>query len=376
MRWNRINKLFGSIYNAIAILVMLIVMIGAMIFVCNDYSLYTSPIAKITDVEETYSMTATGLKGEEENIYNQTITLQVLNGTYKGDTFSTTNSYAESEVRDIRYQKGDKVFLYISEDEQTVNISGVKRDQYLVLMCLIAVFGLLLVAGRQGVATILSLAANIAIFVYMMKRYVGGEDIGTIGVIMVLAFSAITMFLLGGISKKSIGSLVAILLSEAAVYVLYQFVLKFVEMPPYEMMDYIVGMEDLSEIYTLGIVMGCLGAVMDVAITINAAVCELVAATESITLKELIASIKAISHDIMGTMINVMLFAYITGSFPIALIKIANGFSLSVMVRFNLVFEITRFLTGAIGIVLAIPIAGAVAIAMQRRVLSDDVNRA
>ena len=317
MRWNRINKLFGSIYNAIAILVMLIVMIGVMIFVCNDYSLYTSPIAKITGVEETYSMTATGLKGEEENIYNQTITLQVLNGIYKGNTFSTTNSYAESEVRDIRYQKGDKVFLYISEDEQTVNISGVKRDQYLVLMCLIAVFGLLLVAGRQGVATILSLAANIAIFVYMMKRYVGGEDIGTIGVIMVLAFSAITMFLLGGISKKSIGSLVAILLSEAAVYVLYQFVLKFVEMPPYEMMDYIVGMEDLSEIYTLGIVMGCLGAVMDVAITINAAVCELVAATESITLKELIASIKAISHDIMGTMINVMLFAYITGSFQI-----------------------------------------------------------
>ena len=376
MRWNRINKIFGSIYNAIAILVVLIVMIGAMIFVCHDYALYTTPIATITAVENSYNMTAEGLKGEKEQLYNQKITLKVVNGEYKGEIFTTSNSYGQSEVRDTSYHKGDQVFLYISDDKATVNISGVKRDQYLVLLCLIAIFGLLLVAGRQGVATILSLAANIAIFVYMMKRYVGGEDIGTIGVVMVLSFATITMFLLGGVSKKSVGSLITIILAEAAVYVLYQFVLKFVELPPYEMMDYIVGMEDLSEIYSLGIVMGCLGAVMDVAITINAAVCELVAATEGITVKDVIASIKAISHDIMGTMINVMLFAYITGSFPIALIKIANGFSLSVMIRFNLVFEITRFLTGAIGIVLAIPIAGAVAIAMQRRALSDDVNRA
>ena len=38
-----------------------------------------------------------------------------------------------------------------------------------------------------------------------------------------------------------------------------------------------------------------------------------------------------------------------------------NGYTLAAMARFHAVFELIRFLVGSIGIVLAIPVSGAVA---------------
>ena len=42
----------------------------------------------------------------------------------------------------------------------------------------------------------------------------------------------------------------------------------------------------------------------------------------------------------------------------VLVIKIKNGYTLYHLINFQLVFELIRFLMGAIGIVLAIPVAG------------------
>lgn len=58
----------------------------------------------------------------------------------------------------------------------------------------------------------------------------------------------------------------------------------------------------------------------------------------------------------MGTMTNILFFAYISGSIPMLLLFLKNaslwGFTLSM----NLSLELARALAGGIGIVLAIPI--------------------
>src|SRR5699024_6468244 len=75
-----------------------------------------------------------------------------------------------------------------------------------------------------------------------------------------------------------------------------------------------------------------------------------------ISIKDLTASGYDIGRDIMGTMTNILLFAYISGSIPILIVYFNNhsplGFSLSI----NLSLEIARALAGGIGIVLTIPI--------------------
>ena len=104
--------------------------------------------------------------------------------------------------------------------------------------------------------------------------------------------------------------------------------------------------------------MGSLGAVMDVTISIAAGVAEIKGQTPDISTKDIIHSVREMGYDIMGTMINVLFFTYISGSIPIVIIKIMNGYTLYHLVHFQLAFEIIRFLIGAIGIVLAIPVSG------------------
>lgn len=370
MKYNIKDKISNNKKSVATAVIFIMIIAAIVIFINNNYFLYKSPVAKVVSVNEKYTKSETGSNNKVEKYYKQDIKLLVLNGKYKGEKINVQNTYAESLTRDIKYKKGMRVFVSIKDEDGqlSASISGVKRDLYLAVLCTLMILGLIIVSKWQGITAMASLAVNVAIFAAMMKQYTITQDIGQISLLMILLFSVTTMLLLCGISKKSIGALISILLSESAVFLIYQAVMHYTEAPPYEMMDYIIGMDDLSRIYTMGIITGCLGAVMDVAITINSTVSELIKVSENIKIKTLISSIREVGHDIMGTMINVMLFAYITGSFTIAIIKIANGYSLITMINFNLVFEITRFLVGSIGIVLAIPVSGITAIIVHKGV--------
>ena len=153
---------------------------------------------------------------------------------------------------------------------------------------------------------------------------------------------------------------------------LYEITIEFGGELHYELMDYISGPNDIENIYLSGVIIGCLGAVMDVSITINSAVNEIVNSAKSITVKQLVKSIREIGHDIMGTMINVLMFSYIGGSLSIIVLKIINGYSLLKMIQFDISFEIVRFLIGSIGIVAAVPISALVAVLFFRKGMKKD----
>ena len=150
------------------------------------------------------------------------------------------------------------------------------------------------------------------------------------------------------------------------VWVIYHLVIGMTKEPPYELMEYISGPHEVANIFMASVITGSLGAVMDVAITINSSVNELMITTPEITIKELTCSVREIGMDIMGTMINVLFFVYMSTTVTRVLLESRNGFGFTTILRFNVVFELIRFLLGAIGIVLAIPVSGVLAIALFR----------
>lgn len=343
--------------------------IAIMLVVENNYSFYNTTIAKVIKIKESFSHYEEGPNKEEESYYTQNIELQIKNGLHKDKRIKLENTYSYSAIKKERYQTGDDVFLSLkyNSKELTGTISGIKRDKYVAFLFGIFVIGIILVSGKQGILTLVSLFVNISIFIFSVKLYTQGKEFNQISIIMLLLFSSLTLIILGGITRKAFGAIVSTLLTVAVTYCIYRIVIIHIERPPYELMDYIVGPKNLSTIFMAGIVIGSLGAVMDVAITINSAVHELVSTADDLTLKQLIKSIREIGYDIMGTMINVLLFTYISGSIPIAILKIKNGYSLFTLINFNIVFEITRFLVGSIGIILAIPISGVIAVVFLQK---------
>src|SRR5690625_7032632 len=105
-----------------------------------------------------------------------------------------------------------------------------------------------------------------------------------------------------------------------------------------------------------GVVVVSLVAVMDVAITMSASIFELYEKDNKISIKALKKSANDIGKDIMGTMTNILFFAYLSGSIPIMILYLKNGSPLFFSISMNLSLEIARALAGGIGIVLSIPI--------------------
>lgn len=336
---------------------LLLVLVAVLVFVANDSFLYKTPIAFITKTKNTFSYENEGPNEETERYYEQKIYAVLLNGARKGEKITFENEYSDSGVNDEKYRFGDQVFVSLGSDDGAAVI-GKKRDVYLTFLLGIFICMLFYFNRKHGGIILISLVFNIGVFLVALWQYKEGVNLSALAAILMLIFSIVTLLFAGGIHKKTFVAILATLVTTLCCYGIYQGLLNVCPRIPYEMMDYVVNAKDLSDLFLSGVLMGSLGAVMDVSISIAAGVTEIVDTSPQITIPALMKSVREIGYDIMGTMINVLFFTYISSSIPIVVVKIKNGYTLYHLIHFHLVFDLIRFLMGAIGIVLAIPVAG------------------
>lgn len=330
------------------------------LFTSNNYRFYDETIVKVTHTDNQATQSRKGVNGNEEQYYNQTIKAKIMNGSKKGTFITFEHDYSYSEVFTEKYKKGDRLFVTISDDG-SVTINNEKRDMYIVLLLSVLVVSLLLISKKQGLFTILSLGINVAAFYFSLTLFQLNDFLQWIWIALVFFFTLVTLLLVSGFHKKTFGAIISSLCTFGIMYLIYQFTVSKNTSIPYEMMPYIYGPLPLKKIYMVSVIFGSLGAVMDVSITINSSVAELISVTEHLTINKLVHSIREIGYDIMGTMVNVMFFSYLSGSLPIVILKMQSGFGLGVIFRYDYIFEVIRFLLAGIGIVLAIPVSGFIA---------------
>lgn len=359
----------------ISICAVIFLLMAAMVFTYNNYFLYKEDVVKITAVKNEEVYEKEGLNGEVEKYYNQEITAIIKSGEYKGKSITLNNTCSYSRVKDEGYKKGNYLFVSLSgsEDKLSVNILSVKRDMYVMVLICVFILGIVIFAGKKGVLSIISIIMNIIIFTYALNEYVNGKDILKLCNLMIILFTMISLILASGINKQTVCAIISTLISVALIFIIYKITKENFEQPEYMMMEYITNPEHLDHIFMAGVLIGSLGAIMDVAISISVAVNELINKDKNISVKNLISSVKEIGYDIMGTMINVLFFTYMCGAIPMLILKIKNGYKFLSIIKFQIPFEIIRFLVGAIGIVVTIPISGFIAITIlkKRRQVND-----
>lgn len=359
----------------ISICAVIFLLMAAMVFTYNNYFLYKEDVVKITAVKNEEVYEKEGLNGEVEKYYNQEITAIIKSGEYKGKSITLNNTCSYSGVKDEGYKKGNYLFVSLSgsEDRLSANILSVKRDMYVMVLICVFILGIVIFAGKKGVLSIISIIMNIIIFTYALNEYVNGKDILKLCNLMIILFTMISLILASGINKQTVCAIISTLISVALIFIIYKITKENFEQPEYMMMEYITNPEHLDHIFMAGVLIGGLGAIMDVAISISVAVNELINKDKNISVKNLISSVKEIGYDIMGTMINVLFFTYMCGTIPMLILKIKNGYKFLSIIKFQIPFEIIRFLVGAIGIVVTIPISGFIAITIlkKRRQVND-----
>ena len=115
---------------------------------------------------------------------------------------------------------------------------------------------------------------------------------------------------------------------------------------------------DLRALLFGAILVGAVGAVMDVAMSLSSSLLEVSEKMgERRNFKELFRSGMTIGRDIMGTMANTLILAYIGSSLSVVLLTVANESSfLSLFNREMIVEEIMQAIAGSFGILFTIPL--------------------
>lgn len=357
------------------VLILLLVTAAVFLLVKNDYALYDQTIGTVKAVETVETDSKKGFDGKreyEEKYYEQTLTVKIRNGVHKGGEMQAKHICASSGVYDTAYKKGDDVFVEKIEAGEdgifTCNVTETKRD-YVVATVAALLFALfLLVAGKEGSMTIVSLVLNVAAFYVVLRLYLNGHNILFMTIPMVVFFTAMLLIFMHGWNRKTWVSLIAVLATAAVTTAIAAVVLQHSNVD-YNFMEYLIqpfDPVDAGYIFLAEILIGALGAIMDVVVTIVMTVDQIVLHNPEADKKSLWKSCRTVGDDVVGTMLGIMFFANVAASIPFMMLCMRNGFHFLTILRYHSFFELARFLTGSIGIVLSIPIAAFVAVTWYR----------
>jgi len=354
IKTNKISKRILAIWAGL-----IIMSLFSLYFITNNEDMYNKPIAKIITINEEESSKETD-NGKIEPIKNQKIQAIIMNGIYKGKLVELNNLTSFSQINDLDLKINDEVFLSIEDNDKqeisSVKIIELKRDKYIVYIINIFVALILLVGGAKGFRSLASVFVNIVIVFIIIGLFTKGYDLMVFSIIASILFIVLSILIVSGRNKKSMSAIVGTLIGTFVSMLIAGIVIKLNNWSGihFEEMEFLT--HPPEEIFFIELIIGTLGGIMDIAISISSAIKELYDKNPHIERKAIIKSSREIGQDIMGTMANTLVFAYLSGSIPTILLLLRNGMPITNIISFNLSMEFMRAIVGSIGIVLSIPI--------------------
>ncbi|WP_088224856.1 YibE/F family protein [Desulfosporosinus sp. FKB] len=366
---NRMKKYFKDYMKCnnhklhFIITILLIICIIGFWFKFSNENYYNKTIAKIT------SITTKHLSNQQ--IKKQQINAIIVNGIYKGEIIQLQNSSTYSHATDLDLKLNNEVFvkLQVNQDKKITSavILDVKRDKYLAYVSILFVLLISLIGGVKGLRALTSVIINAVIISFVIRLILLGYNIIVISSLACIIFIIGSLLLATGIRKKTfaailstiVGTLISMLITYVVIMLLHANGIHYEEMEFFNFPP--------EQIFMAEILIGTLGAIMDIAISISSSLQEIYHKNPLLEKKILLKSGLEIGQDIMGTMSNTLIFAYFSGSIPIILIRLINDVSILDIMNFNISLEVVRALTGCIGIVISIPVSIYISVFLLKR---------
>lgn len=267
---------------------------------------------------------------------------------------------------------GDKILLYnVPSDQYQVDwVYGeyVRTDTLLILGIIFAIL-LILYGRKKGLQTLISLVFTVlAIFMVFIPAVLSGQNIYIWTIIICLFITVMTLVTVSGVNVKTQAAIIGCMSGIFAAGILVLIMDHFLSLTGVVDEDsiYLLLMNpdkpiDLKGIFFGAIIIGAMGAIMDVSMSISSALYEINEKYAARGFKELVESGINIGRDIMGTMANTLVLAYIGSSLSIVLLLITYNPSLiDLLNRELVVIEILQALIGSLGILLTLPLTAIV----------------
>ena len=327
----------------------------------------------------------TGIDTNDEA--DQVLSFRILSGQFRGETVEVNNIWTGRAFGDRVLHKGDVLFLDIPiRDPKNPTIDKVSMREYFrtpFLLYLAGALGVLmiLVAGMKGVRSILTLFVTaLAVLYLLVPLTISGYNPITIALLIAALLTLATFVLITGFSFKVISGVLGTLGGLAAVGVLSvisQHVLALTGLAQeFGFLELGIALWrtpashhwNFTGILSAGIILGAVGAMMDVSMSISSSVHEVKQVNPNITVRQAIRAGLNVGRDIMGTMADTLIFAYLGAHMMTMLLPRIDFPEVGIIYPFlRLVNDeatavaIIQAVVGTIGLVLTVPIAASVA---------------
>ena len=345
------------------------------LFVC----VFAVFVIKLNQVEKTELVVRTGQTFEkakvvkilqdnlEENgtrVGEQKVRVRMLTGVRKGEELDITSS--SGYLFGAACNPGMKVIVMqsVAGESTVASVYTQDRERVIYIFALIYLLVLCLIGGKQGIKGCLGLVFTFfcVIFVYLPLVYLKYSPFLT-AVCVCFITTLVTMYLIGGPTRKTcaatLGTLIGVILAGVSAWCFS----KASGISGYNVSD----IETLMTLWNTnriqvggllfsGLLISCLGAVMDVAMSISSAIDEIYRQNLSLSRKELFKAGLRVGRDMMGTDSNTLILAFAGSSVSTLLLDYSYNLPYQQIINSNNIgIAIMQGLAGSFGIVLSVP---------------------
>lgn len=340
----------------------------------GDYAEYDNAIVReiLTDDTTRDDAADGGWRGE------QMLLAEVTTGQYKGETLLVHNYVGP--LYGVPLKVGDGCTLVVSTYSGGDHSATVyEYDRSWAVIAVIAAFLLVtvLVGGRTGAKSLLGLIFTVlCIFLLLFPALMKGAPTLLSTFLLCVYVAAVSFALLGGVQKKTVcallgtvaGMALALAFALAAQALLRVNGLRSAEVEPLLQLRQTGTPIHLTGLLAAGVIISSLGAVMDVAMSLSSAMAEVRSAAPDMDRRALFRSGMNVGRDMVGTMTNTLILAFIGGG----LVLILYIYSLSpdrhqLMSSAYLALEVLSGISSSIGVILSVPITAAICAAAYAR---------
>lgn len=298
---------------------------------------------------------------------------EILKGDRKGETVSASQVVSDYTVYKTEpVKEGDRVVLSAG----TFELPGGTYKEYFFYQYVrsdavwglfgVFVFFVLLFGRGKGVNTIISLTFTcLSVIMVLVPSVLAGKNIYACTAVTCVYIVIMTLLLVNGFSRKTLAAVLGCI-GGVAVSALVCLVMQkiialtgYIDEEDYFLLQLVPDM-DLTAVVYSAILLGALGAVMDVAVDISSSLAEISRKLGRIPFGDMFTSGVRIGRDIMGTMSNTLVLAYLGSS--LCSVLLVCSYKSSLLAIFNsegIIAEILQAVVGSLGILSAIPLTAA-----------------
>ena len=377
MKISGVNKKRAFIYIITIILSLLYLFFGHM-YTASGIKVFSTDLgmmscrAKVTKITKTEEMKSdllgdAGIETEaDQRIYFECESLSRENKGEKLKAIQLIDGYMANIAKPVK--KGNTVYLYYSNEGDMAGnwiFADYDRLGKIIILALIFFAALILFGRMQGFNTIVSLSLTCAGVIWVfIPAVLTCRNVYLWAVLTCIYTIVMTLIIVYGINKKSIAAALGCfsgLITAGLITVIMDHAMR---LSGYLSEDHYyltrLGI-DIRAVIFGAIIIGAMGAIMDISISISSALFEVRENAESIIPTDLIKSGFNIGRDILGTMSNTLILAYIGSSLSVILVLIIYSASpLELLNRERVIVELLQSLVGIIAILGTIPLTSVI----------------